>query len=66
MQNGTKPAHKYKRPKIKCKRRFLCVNLMSNMHTAERIEAVTRFLFYPTITSSIIHGLAEPEKRWFD
>ena len=41
------------------------VNLMSNMYTAERMEAVTRFLLYPTITS-IIHGLAEPEKRWYD
>ena len=39
---------------------------MSNIHTAECIEAVTRFLLYLTITSSIVHGLAEPEKRWFD
>ena len=41
------------------------VNLVSNMYTAERMEAFTRFLLYPTITS-IIHGLAEPEKQWFD
>ena len=41
------------------------INMMPNMHTAGRMEAVTRFLLYPTITS-IIHGLAEPEKRWFD
>ena len=41
------------------------VNLLSNMHTAERMEAFTRFLLYSTITS-IIHGLAEPEKQWFD
>ena len=40
-------------------------NLMSNMHTAEHMEAVTRFMLYPTITS-IVRGLADPEKRWFD
>ena len=41
------------------------VSLVSNMYTAEHMEASTRFLLYPTITS-IIHGLAEPKKQWFD
>ena len=41
------------------------VSLVSNMYTAERMEAFTRFLLYPTITS-MIHGLAEPETQWFD
>ena len=35
------------------------------MYTAERMEASTRLLLYPTITS-IIHGPAEPGKQWFD
>ena len=33
------------------------VNLMSNMYTAERMEAVTRFLLYPTI-EEIITGVS--------
>ena len=41
------------------------VNLLSDIYTAERKEAFTRFLLYPTIVS-IIHGLAEPKKQWFD
>ena len=41
------------------------VNFLSNTYTAEPMEAFTRNLLYPTITS-IIHGLAEPEKQWFD
>ena len=40
-------------------------NLLSDMYAAERIEVFTRFLLYPT-TISTIHGLAEPEKQWFD
>ena len=38
------------------------VNPMSNMYTTERMEEVTRFLLYPTITS-IIRGLAVPVLR---
>ena len=38
--------------------------MLPNMHTAERMETFTRFLLYPTITS-IMHGLTEPEKRWW-
>ena len=41
------------------------VNLLSNMYTAERTKAATQPLLFPTI-ASIIHGLEEPEKRWFD
>ena len=32
-------------------------SLISNMYTAERMEAFARFLLYPTITA-IVHGLA--------
>ena len=41
------------------------VSPISNMHTAERMEAFARFLLFPTITT-IIHRLAAPEKLWFD
>ena len=42
------------------------INLVSNIYTAECAESFTRFLLYPTIFVSIIHGLAELEKQWFD
>ena len=41
------------------------VSLISNMYMAERVEAFVRFLLYPTITA-IVHGLAAPEKLWFE
>ena len=40
------------------------ISLISNMYTAERMEAFARFLLYPTITA-IVNGLAAPEKLWF-
>lgn len=42
------------------------INLVSNIYTAECAESFTRFLLYPTNFVSIIHGLAELEKKWFD
>ena len=44
------------------------INRVSNMYTVRLSvwkQSFTRFLLYPT-TISTIHGLAEPEKQWFD
>ena len=40
------------------------ISLISNIYTAERMEAFTRFLLYPTITA-IVNGLAASERLWF-
>ena len=40
------------------------ISLISNMYTAERMEAFARFLLYPTITA-IVNGLVASERLWF-
>jgi hypothetical protein len=40
------------------------ISLISNMYTAERMEAFARSLLYPTITK-IVNGLAASERLWF-